>query len=41
MQNFGKGLQPYVQRGANKRKLQDLEMNTKDAKRTSWRIDDD
>ncbi|CAO3633780.1 unnamed protein product [Cunninghamella blakesleeana] len=41
MRNFGKGLQPYVQRGANKRKLQDLEMSTKDNKRTSWRIDDD
>lgn len=41
MRNFGKGLQPYVQRGSNKRKLQDLEMNSKNNNRNSWRIDDD
>ncbi|KAI8341103.1 hypothetical protein BC941DRAFT_493096 [Chlamydoabsidia padenii] len=41
MRNFGKGLKPYVQRGNNKTKLQDLEMNDKTKDRQSWRIDDD
>jgi hypothetical protein len=41
MRNFGKGLKPYVQRGSNKTKLQDLEMNDKAKARQSWRIDDD
>ncbi|ORZ13744.1 hypothetical protein BCR42DRAFT_418987 [Absidia repens] len=39
--NFGKGLKPYVQRGSNKAKHQDLEMNNKTKARQSWRIDDD
>ncbi|SAM04842.1 hypothetical protein [Absidia glauca] len=41
MRNFGKGLKPYVQRGSNKTKLQDMEMNSKSKARQSWRIDDD
>ncbi|KAI8096167.1 uncharacterized protein BX664DRAFT_274055 [Halteromyces radiatus] len=41
MRNFGKGLKPFVQRGSNKTKLQDLEMNDKAKDRQSWRIDDD
>ncbi|ORX55024.1 hypothetical protein DM01DRAFT_1407075 [Hesseltinella vesiculosa] len=41
MRNFDKGLQPFVQRGRNKHKLQDLEMQQKNQSRHSWRIDDD
>ncbi|KAI8063318.1 hypothetical protein BC940DRAFT_307643 [Gongronella butleri] len=41
MRNFDKGLKPFVQRGRNKQKLQDLEMDQKNKSRQSWRIDDD
>jgi hypothetical protein len=40
MNNFGKGLHPFVQRGAaNKRKFHELELNKTNANNT-WQIDD-
>jgi hypothetical protein len=39
--NFGKGLKPYVQRGAKKREMARIAELEKDANDNSWKIDED
>lgn len=39
MNNFGRGLKMYVQRGRSKKTRQDMEMNK--TANTDWQIDED